>query len=182
MKQGSLKMMISIAKQIDHDTGAFTLIESNNKALDLCMAPGGIMSYILKRQPRVAADAITLPSSQGGHDVLFKPSRNDGQLNRPHADLTMFASELGVNAIPSNHPEAAELGAEWPFTTFAYDLILCDGQNLRTHRLLDYRRGKQQARLFNAPRIIDLRRVRPGGTFVVLLHRADMWRVFTLVK
>ncbi|KAF2241822.1 hypothetical protein BU26DRAFT_468595 [Trematosphaeria pertusa] len=175
-------MMRTIAREMDHETGAYALANDKPKVLDLCMAPGGFVAYFLERFPDGHADAITLPVKEGGHQVVLPfGSRND-HVHVTFADVTMFAAELGVQSIPKEHPEEQKLLAMWPYSEHSYDLVICDGQALRTQNLAEYRKMCEQSRLFNSQLVLALNRVRPGGTIIALLHKSHKWRTFSLLQ
>jgi 23S rRNA U2552 (ribose-2'-O)-methylase RlmE/FtsJ len=167
---------------MDHKTSAFASSNNSPIALDLCMAPGGFLAYFFKRFPNGRADAITLPEKEGGHEVLLSLGELASQVQVRFADVTMFAGELGVQDIPKGHPEEQNFLVSWPYSEQSYDLILCDGQALRTQNLAEYRKTCEQSRLFNAQLVLALKRVRPGGTIIALLHRSHKWRTFSLLQ
>ncbi len=51
-------------------------------------------------------------------------------------DITMLATEHGVDMdnIPTEHPDAAKFKPLRPYEGKQYDLVLCDGQVLRTQK------------------------------------------------
>jgi len=181
-KQRLFDMMQTIAAQMDSETSAFTFTDSQPKALDLCMAPGGFLAYFFHKSPAGVADAITLPEEEGGHQVLLSLDGRKAQINVVFADVTMYAAELGVESIPKNHPEAHRLLALWPHPKCSYDLLICDGQALRTQNVPEYRKLCEQSRLFNSQLLIALQKVRVGGTIIALLHKAHKWRTFALLR
>jgi len=174
--------MQTIAAQMDSETSAFTFTDSQPKALDLCMAPGGFLAYFFHKSPAGVADTITLPEEEGGHQVLLSLDGRKAQINVVFADVTMYAAVLGVESIPKNHPEAHRLLALWPHPKCSYDLLICDGQALRTQNVPEYRKLCEQSRLFNSQLLIALQKVRVGGTIIALLHKAHKWRTFALLR
>lgn len=174
-------MMESIAKELDENTMAFQVLQNCPTMLDLCMAPGGFVSYFLRKHPEGAADAITLSTIKGGHQVLLPYGHAGSRVQVHFADLTMFADELGAGDIAKTHPEAEELATQWPYQKLRYDLIICDGQVLWDQQLSEYRKDCEQSRLFNAQLIISLQRVQQGGTIIALLQQAHKWRIFALL-
>jgi 23S rRNA U2552 (ribose-2'-O)-methylase RlmE/FtsJ len=175
-------MMRAIARQMDNETGAYALGSDEPKVLDLCMAPGGFVAYFLERFPDGRADAITLPVKEGGHQVVLPfGSRND-HVHVTFADVTIFATELGVQGIPEEHPDKQKLLALWPYSQQSYDLVICDGQALRTQNLAEYRKTCEQSRLFNSQLVLALKKVRPGGTIIALLYKSHKWRTFSLLQ
>ncbi|KAF2727775.1 hypothetical protein EJ04DRAFT_450687, partial [Polyplosphaeria fusca] len=181
-KRQLFHMMHAIARQMDRETGAYALTNDKPQALDLCMAPGGFVAYFRERFPDGRVDAITLPVEEGGHQVVLPfGSRND-HVHVTFADVTMFAAEMGVQIIPREHPEERKLLAQWPYSHQSYDLVICDGQALRTQNLAEYRKTCEQSRLFNAQLVLALKKVRPGGTIIALLHKLHKLRTFSLLR
>ncbi|PVH91739.1 hypothetical protein DM02DRAFT_620351 [Periconia macrospinosa] len=174
-------MMRAIARQMDKETGAYTLAGDKPKVLDLCMAPGGFVAYFLERFPEGCADAVTLPVKEGGHQVLLPFGSRNNNVHVTFADVTMFAAELGVQSIPEEHPDKQKLLARWPYSQHSYDLVICDGQALRTQNLAEYRKTCEQSRLFNSQLVLALKKVRPRGTIIALLHKSHKWRTFSLL-
>ncbi len=140
---GFFKLMRSIGFELDDATSALTIRADNGNTrpaiLDLCMAPGGFASAALSRNPRALLRGISLPPSQGGHKMLL---HNHWSNTDPTArifvsfrDITLLADEMGTPAasIPASHPEAASFSPDRPFLAQQFDLVLCDGQVLRTH-------------------------------------------------
>lgn len=181
-KQRLFSMMQTIAEEMDAETSAFTFTDKQPKVLDLCMAPGGFLAYCLHRFPAGLADAITLPEEQGGHQVLLSLGDHNPQINIILADVTMYAAELGDQRVPKDHPEEQKLLAPWPHPKRSYDLVICDGQALRTQNVPEYRQRCEQSRLFNSQLVIALQKVRVGGTIIALLHKSHKWRTFTLLQ
>jgi len=167
---------------MDAETSAFAFTEPQPKALDLCMAPGGFLAYFHHRYHAGVADAITLPEEEGGHRVLLSVDDCNPQINIAFADVTMYAAEFGVQSVPENHPEAEKLQAQWPHPTRSYDLVICDGQALRTQSVPEYRQLCEQSRLFNSQLLIALQKVHGGGTIIILLHKSHKWRTFALLR
>src|SRR2546423_6558730 len=54
-----------------------------------------------------------------------------------------------------------------------FDLVLCDGQVLRTHVRAPYREMREARRLAVTQLAIGLEHLRIGGTMVVLLHKVE---------
>ena len=166
---------------MDNETGAYALAGDKPKILDLCMAPGGFVAYFLERFPEGRADAVTLPVKEGGHQVLLPFGSRNNNVHVTFADVTMFAAELGVQSIPEEHPDKQKLLACWPYSQLLYDLVICDGQALRTQNLAEYRKTCEQSRLFNCQLVLSLKKVQPGGTIIALLHKSHKWRTFSLL-
>ncbi|KAK4155265.1 hypothetical protein C8A00DRAFT_13671 [Chaetomidium leptoderma] len=193
-KTGFFKLMRTIGLELDDATSALTLRggggggHSRPAILDLCMAPGGFSSAALYRNPSALLRGISLPPSQGGHEMLLDKywSTTD-----PHApiyvsfrDITLLADEMGTPAsgIPASHPDAASFSVDRPFLEHKFDLVFCDGQVLRTHERLEYREKSEASRLLTTQLVLGLQRIRSGGTMVILLHKADAWPSVLLMR
>jgi hypothetical protein len=59
------------------------------------------------------------------------------------ADVTMLAAEMGVLAIPSDHPDLLNFSFERPFSHQKFVLIFSDGQVLRMHQRANYRKKRK---------------------------------------
>ena len=54
-------------------------------------------------------------------------------------DITLLVADMGVTSIPEEHPDVKNfLPQEFSSETF-FDLVICDGQVLRTHARAEYR-------------------------------------------
>jgi 23S rRNA U2552 (ribose-2'-O)-methylase RlmE/FtsJ len=166
------------ALSLDHST------TSPKRVLDLCSAPGGYSTEILRLNPSATIDAISLPAEDGGHRVLIPFGTRDPRVQYLFTDITMLATEYGVdiNEIPADHPDAGKFKRLRPYKGKEYDLVFCDGQVLRTHERESYRESCEATRLTNAQLILGLQRIKEGGTFVILLHRLDSWDSVMLVR
>ncbi|KAH7412566.1 hypothetical protein BKA64DRAFT_331953 [Cadophora sp. MPI-SDFR-AT-0126] len=178
------RMMQQIGDEMQANTSAFSHVnqaqpEDDIRILDLCMAPGGYTSTALKYSPRAKATGITLPPSQGGHKVILNSPRSTVL----YQDITMFAKEFGVddNEIPAKHPARASFLAEQPFVNQKFDLVICDGQVLRTHKRPEYREANEATRLTCSQLILALQRIRQGGTLIMLLHKIEAWDTMELL-
>lgn len=179
-------MMREIAKEMDEETQFLTdinMYKKNDprapppKVLDLCMAPGGFSAEVRERLcPLTEICGITLPTSHGGHDLLVEEGP---RLNVEFVDITMLAAEMGATKadITFDHPDQNSFVFDRPFFGQMFDLILCDGQVLRTHKRQEYREKMEALRLNVSQSIFALQHINTGGTFVMLLHRVDMWPV-----
>ncbi|KAK0731965.1 hypothetical protein B0H67DRAFT_474411 [Lasiosphaeris hirsuta] len=181
--------MRHIGAEMDQATSALTIAPSATTRpaiLDLCMAPGGFSYAALLHNPTAELCGVTLPPSQGGHDLLIPDWASSPDISVSFRDITMLASELGVDAIPPTHPDAAAFSRDRPFAGRQFDLVFCDGQVLRTHDRgahAAYRASpaREAARLLTAQLVLALQRIRPGGTLVALLHRAGTWHALAVV-
>ncbi|PVH86684.1 hypothetical protein DL98DRAFT_557208 [Cadophora sp. DSE1049] len=178
------RMMQQIGDEMQTKTGAFSHVNRTQpgddfRILDLCMAPGGYTSAALKYNPGSNATGITLPPNQGGHKVLLNSPRSTVL----YQDITMFAKEFGVDdhEIPTKHPARASFRTERPFISQKFDLVICDGQVLRTHERPEYREATEATRLTNSQLILALQRIRQGGTLIMLLHKIEAWDTMELL-
>lgn len=174
---------MNIGSELDKATAALdikaaTWPPSAPAILDLCMAPGGFSRAALNRNPNASLRGISLPVSQGGHEMLIHNWESDWRIKIEFRDITMLAIEMGLpslSAIPPNHPDLPSFSAARPFHGMHFDLVLCDGQVLRTHPRQAYRAKCEATRLLTSQLVLALQRIRPGGTLVLLLHRLDSW-------
>jgi hypothetical protein len=90
-------------------------------------------------------------------------------------DITMLASEFGVDEVPPRHPEHTSFLVERPYLGQLFHLVFCDGQVLRTHQRAGYREQQEALRLTVSQLILALQRIRAGGTLVMLLHKVEAW-------
>ncbi|KAK4128084.1 hypothetical protein N657DRAFT_2583 [Parathielavia appendiculata] len=180
------KLMHKIGLEIDAATSALNLRRPSHgdprpAILDLCMAPGGFSLAALTRNPAALLRGITLPPSQGGHEILLRKrwSETDpnAQVYVSFCDITLLADEMGTppSSIPASHPDAKSFSSDRPFIEQQFDLVFCDGQVLRTHERHEYREKCEATRLVTAQLVLALQRIRSGGTMVILLHKADAW-------
>jgi 23S rRNA U2552 (ribose-2'-O)-methylase RlmE/FtsJ len=171
-------MMQQIGDELEEQTHALSRVSEaaeDIKILDLCMAPGGYSASALKYNPSATAFGITLPLAQGGHKVLLKPS------TVLYLDITMLAKEFGVDDPPHSHPEHKNFLTQRPYSNHKFNLIFCDGQVLRTHRRAEYREPHEARRLTVSQLILALQRILPGGTMIILLHKAESWNTVELL-
>lgn len=145
-------------------------------SLSLCMAPGGYTWSFLKRNRNARAYGISLPVEEGGHPMYLDHGEKDKRVEVEWLDITMLAVELGtpIEKVPAKHPEAAKFTAYRPFPGKTFDIVICDGNVLRVHqhqRDMD----REACRLLLSQLILGLERTKPGGNFIVLLHRLDSW-------
>jgi 23S rRNA U2552 (ribose-2'-O)-methylase RlmE/FtsJ len=174
-------MMQKIAKQLQQSTGALLVSGSGvtpGRILDLCMAPGGFLYEALKLNPDSSAVAFSLPASSGGHTILL-PADSNVVVNL--LDITMLAADMGVTDIPMDHPDAENFQPLAFSSNDTFDLILCDGQVLRTHARASYWEATEARRLAASQLVLGLEHVRPGGTMIVLLHRVELWSTVSLL-
>jgi 23S rRNA U2552 (ribose-2'-O)-methylase RlmE/FtsJ len=148
------------------------------------MAPGGYTDIFLKIHPEASVKGITLPPHLGGHPMCIPHSDKDPRVQVEFMDLTMLAVEYGTSMaeIPKEHPDAKNFSGDRPFLDETFDLVICDGQILRTHFREDYRQTREALRLNVAQLIFGMTRIKQGGTFVMLLHKADAFDNIELLE
>ncbi|RYO90572.1 hypothetical protein DL766_007440 [Monosporascus sp. MC13-8B] len=155
------------------------------RILDTCAAPGGFLETALERNPEARAVAFSLPVSEGGHKMMLQPE-NSPNVTLKFTDITMLAADMGVTSIPEGHPDAAHFDLSRQFDSSdeqaaLFDLVLCDGQVLRTHPRAPYREIREARRLTSTQLALGLEHLRPGGTMVVLLHKLEAWDTLCLL-
>jgi 23S rRNA U2552 (ribose-2'-O)-methylase RlmE/FtsJ len=171
-------MMRDMATHINHLTGVFQINTDSagpdyKKAiLDMCMAPGGFLATALRLNPGARAVGFSLPTEKGGHKVLLQHPRN---VTLKFLDITMLAADMGVAVtdIPAEHPDAANLLPRQFKPEDQFDLVLCDGQVLRTHDRADYREKREATRLSLTQLALGLGHLKAGGSMIVLLHKVE---------
>ena len=176
--------MLRIGDELQAATGALSLPKPNAEVLDICMAPGGYSASALKHSSHACVSGITLPSSLGGHPIIIPYGRHDPRVEVRFADITMLAAEYGVADIPENHPDFLNFSLRRPWATKLFDLVFCDGQVLRTHapHIASYREQCEAGRLTCSQLILAMQRIKPGGTFIMLLHKVEMRKTMKLLS
>ena len=165
--------MKEIGQEMRQSTNSFSVLESamgSPTALDLCMAPGGFLQTALSLNPGARAVAFSLPETDGGHRVLLP---NSSRVDLKFLDVTMLASDMGITEIPEEHPASHNMLPQQLDTIDLFDLIICDGQVLRTHVQAQYLGNRQVGRLLASQLAIGLRHVKIGGTIITLLHKVE---------
>ncbi|KAL8671400.1 MAG: hypothetical protein Q9168_004091 [Polycauliona sp. 1 TL-2023] len=168
--------------------GVFDIVgldHPNIDALNLCMAPGAYTTAMLKQYPDAYACGITLPAAAGGHKMIIPFGPYDPRVDVTFLDITMLIHEYSAetSSTHAHHPDAANFITSSPFHGEAFDLVLCDGQALRTHERAKHREIMREARrLLAAQLIFGMTRIKQGGTFIILLHKAEAWDTMCLLK
>lgn len=175
-----------LAVELHDFTNAFSVRSpggAGTKALNLCMAPGGYTWYFLKKFPNATVKGITLAAEEGGHEMFLPHGDADPRVQVLYMDMTMLAVEFGtsIEDVPARHPEATKFIADRPFVGETFELVVCDGQALRTHQH-DRNREREVLRLLTAQLIFGLNRIKPGGTLIILLHKVDAWDNILLLQ
>jgi 23S rRNA U2552 (ribose-2'-O)-methylase RlmE/FtsJ len=177
-------MMFQIGGELHNKTSAFTpksAISGAIHVLDICMAPGGFSSAMLKVHRNARITAITLPKLLDGHDILLHDWKKDKRVQVHFADVTMLAAETKVLAVSSNHPYALNFRLVRPSSHQKFDLIFCDGQVLRMHKRAERREKREAWRLLTSQLVVALQRIAQDGTVIALLHRLDAWDTIALL-
>ncbi|KAF7587647.1 hypothetical protein BBP40_006902 [Aspergillus hancockii] len=174
-------MMKRIGGEIDKVTGVFHIKKSRSgqpKILDMCMAPGGFLETALNFNPGSSALGFSLPVSDGGHGIHLPKNTS---VAVKFLDITMLAEDMGVTQIPVEHTDAKSFLPRQFETGQSFDLVLCDGQVLRTHDRARYREHRESRRLTVSQLALGLEHLSPGGSMVVLLHKAEAWDTVQLL-
>ncbi|KAI0410091.1 hypothetical protein F4802DRAFT_13638 [Xylaria palmicola] len=172
--RGFFELMKRVGGEVHGVTGVFNIRTSDRpkRILDMCMAPGAFLHLAMEHNPGARARAFSLPVEKGGHKP-FIPSLS--VVDTDFIDITMLAADMGVDAIPPMHPDAGEFIPKKLHPEDAFDLVVCDGNVLRTHPRAAYREKVEPARLTLTQLVIALEHMKPGGSMLVLLHKVDSW-------
>ncbi|CAH0055143.1 unnamed protein product [Clonostachys solani] len=176
------RMMKQIAEELHISTDAFSInppYGRKPRILDLCMAPGGYLYTALQKVPGAEALAFSLPTSNGGHQVLLRQTQG---VECRFLDVTMLAADMGTDTIPASHPESDGFIERQLQAREKFDLVLCDGQVLRTHIRPEYRESQEAVRLHTAQLVLGLEHLEPLGTMVVLLHKLEAYRTVSVIR
>jgi 23S rRNA U2552 (ribose-2'-O)-methylase RlmE/FtsJ len=177
-------MMRQIGGELHRATSALTAesaYNGNPNLLDLCMAPGGFATSVLDVNNDATIRGLSLPISQGGHDMLLPNWKNDSRIQVHFLDITMLAAEMDFANIPDEHPDAANFLSDRPFYGERFDLIFCDGQVLRAHHRTEYREKREAWQLLTSQLVLAMQRIKKDGKIVVLLHKLDAWNTISLL-
>jgi 23S rRNA U2552 (ribose-2'-O)-methylase RlmE/FtsJ len=167
------KMMQDVGKELHASTGVFNISRPHTEQpaiLDMCMAPGGILSIAMQRIPNASVTAYSLPVEAGGHEVFLPKEK---KVNVKMLDVTMLAADLGMNKIPHDHPDKSNFLPKEFDAARAFDIVLCDGQVLRTHERAAYREQCEARRLAVSQLILGLEHLRPSGKMIILMHKLE---------
>lgn len=119
--------MKRIGHELHSTTGVFTIrapLAGPPKILDMCMAPGAYLSVAMELNPRADACAFTLSPEIGGHkSFLPRGWKTDVEF----MDITMLAADMGVRAVPPEHPDADNFLPRRFQPHDVFDLVICDG-------------------------------------------------------
>ncbi|KAI8945570.1 hypothetical protein F4801DRAFT_594023 [Xylaria longipes] len=176
------EMMKDVGRKIHRATGVFNIRTPGggpSRILDMCMAPGAFLDLAMEHNPKAHAQAFSLPLEKGGHKVLIPPHPN---IAISFVDITMLGADMGLDAIPQEHPEAQDFLPRHVPPEDAFDIAICDGQVLRKHHRAAYRERREAARLMFTQLAIALEHMKPGGTMLVLLHKVESWRCALVLR
>ncbi|TQN70160.1 Cap-specific mRNA (nucleoside-2'-O-)-methyltransferase [Colletotrichum shisoi] len=176
------QMMQRIGQELHQAVGAFAIQNkslSQPIVLDMCMAPGGFLATALRLNPNARAVGFSLPVESGGHKILMPESR---RVELRFLDITMLAADMGVTEVPVDHPDHGKFLPQQLKPDDLFDLVICDGQVLRTHSREEYRERREARRLTVTQLYLGLKHMRPGGTMVVLLHKLEAWDTVLLLR
>lgn len=165
--------MQKIGEDLQTQLGAFdapTAGRTQAQLLDMCMAPGGFLCTMLRYNPGAQATAYTLPVALGGHYILLPPQDN---VTVKEMDITMLAADMGAHDIPEDHPEYNSFLPKELDEHKRFDIVLCDGQVLRTHQRAEYREVRESRRLICTQLALGLEHLADGGTMIILLHKIE---------
>ena len=152
------------------------------EALDICMAPGGFTSTVLKRNRLAKVCGLTMPEDEGGHSVLLENWQENDRVNIEFMDITMLSAEMGFpGLVLQDHPAASKFSNTIPYEGRKFDLIFCDGQVL-VSKEPEGEFNHRATRLTCAQLVLALQRVKPGGTMVMLEHQTHRPQVVRLIE
>ena len=176
--------MCEIGDEMESLTNVFSpshLSHQKINVLDLGMAPGGFSASAMKHKPGSTVRGVTLSIDQGGYP-LSVTALPGCQMDVEYLDITMLAEEFGVTKIPPNHPEGDKFSTARLFANETFDLVFCDGKVLRNHPRPEHREPLEPTRFILAQLILAMQRIKPGGSLVVSLHKADSWSSMQLIR
>ncbi|KAK8102296.1 hypothetical protein PG984_015442 [Apiospora sp. TS-2023a] len=144
-----------------------------------------------KRADNLGKDVSDLDPAEGGYSNLLSPFRRRCM---KFLDVTMLAEDMGIalTDIPADHPDAAKFLPRQLGEKDLFNLVLCDGHILRTQDRSsgptsdpdnkNYRELYEIYRLKYVQLALGLEHMKPGGTLVVLLHKAETWNTLCTIR
>ncbi len=122
---------------------------------------------------------FSLPIHEGCHALLL-PKRLASTVK--FLDLTMLAADMGMQELRQHHPDVHNFLPEELQSEMVFDLVICDGQVLRTQHLPSYREVREARRLIVTQLALGLQHIRPGGTMVILLRKVEAWETILTLR
>lgn len=174
--------MKDITKELDTATLAFEIPKTHHSPtiLDICAAPGGFASYILEKNTQAKITGFSLPFNFGGHNLFAKHSN----LKMKFMGITILAADMGVTKhnIPQGRPDEDNFHLRRALNDECFDLVVCDGQVLRTHDCPECREFREARRLATTQLILGLEHVKVGETMVILMHKVESWETVCTLR
>lgn len=117
-------------------------------------------------------DAVDIPPDHPDRDKFILERRLPAKLSPdPSQEEDKSEDKAEEKAVQKAEVEKKDAATQdGPF-----DLAICDGQVLRTQERAAYRAQREDHRLTAALLALSMGRLRPGGTLLVRLHRANAW-------
>ncbi|KAH7187610.1 hypothetical protein DER44DRAFT_816495 [Fusarium oxysporum] len=162
------RLMQKIGEEIHNTTMGLATRTSPGTILDMCVAPGGFLATAKRLNPGAEVMGFSLPPSDGGYSVLLP---EDKESSVRFLDITMLAADMGVTTLPEDHQDIGKFLHRQFKETQLFELVICDGQVLRTHTREPYREPREPTRLKTVQLALGLEHLKPGGTMLVLFHK-----------
>ncbi|KAI3570936.1 hypothetical protein IWW34DRAFT_902369 [Fusarium oxysporum f. sp. albedinis] len=143
------RLMQKIGEEIHNTTMGLATRTFPGTILDMCVAPGGFLATDKRFNP-------------GAEPVRF-------------LDITMLAADMGVITLPEDHQDIGKFLPHQFNETQLFELVICDGQVLRTDTQEPYREPREPTRLKTVQLALGLDHMKPGGTMIVLFHKLESW-------
>ncbi|KAG7424424.1 hypothetical protein Forpi1262_v014342 [Fusarium oxysporum f. sp. raphani] len=166
------RLMQKIGEEIHNTTMGLATRTFPGTILDMCVAPGGFLATAKRLNPGAEVMGFSLPPSDGGYSVLLP---EDKESCVRFLDITMLAADMGVTTLPEDHQDIGEFLPRQFKETQLFELVICDGQVLRTHTREPYREPREPTRLKTVQLALGLEHMKPGGTMLVLFHKLESW-------
>ncbi|KAI1809909.1 hypothetical protein GGS20DRAFT_580301 [Poronia punctata] len=175
-------LMKNITSEIQSQTSFFALEkrpQSRTSILDMCAAPGVFLSEARNHNQGASIRGFSLCLHDGGHRFSVKSL----QKTIEHLDINLLAADMGATATTTNmnHPEAGLFLPRKLDDDETFDMVLCDGQVLRTHPRAEYRERREAARLTMTQLALGLGHMREGGRMLLVMHKFEAWNSVKLL-
>jgi 23S rRNA U2552 (ribose-2'-O)-methylase RlmE/FtsJ len=171
--------MQRIGEEIHNTTMGLATRTVPGTILDMCVAPGGFLATAKRLNPGAEVMGFSLPPSDGGYSVLLP---EDQQSSVTFLDITMLAADMGVTNLPEGHQDIGNFLPRQFGETQLFELVVCDGQVLRTHTREPSREAREPTRLKTVQLALGLEHMKPGGTILVLFHKLESWDTACYVR